>query len=115
MASMLRRLVVVLSVFAFLGGIAVQTPGALGAINDPTVMGHDEMGCAGIIHPPAQAGDMNRQAQIGALLGERQIRKLGDAWMHAGGNVVVVILLFTGWKGGELVYRHRVGVADPPN
>lgn len=79
------------------------------------------------------------------VLGDRQIRDLSDAWMHAGGNVlavlialfnfywryrhgqaaivpigiilslvVVLILLFTGWKGGELVYRHRVGVADPP-
>jgi uncharacterized membrane protein len=27
--------------------------------------------------------------------------------------VVVLILLFTGWKGWEMVYRHRVGVADP--
>lgn len=27
--------------------------------------------------------------------------------------MVVLILLFTGWKGGEMVYRHRVGVADP--
>ena len=26
--------------------------------------------------------------------------------------VVVGILLFTGWKGWEMVYRHRVGVAD---
>lgn len=26
--------------------------------------------------------------------------------------VVVLLLLFTGWKGGELVFRHRVGVAD---
>ncbi len=25
---------------------------------------------------------------------------------------VVIILLFTGWKGGTLVYRRRVGVAD---
>ena len=24
--------------------------------------------------------------------------------------VVVLLLLYTGWKGGELVYRHRVGV-----
>jgi uncharacterized membrane protein len=28
--------------------------------------------------------------------------------------VVVLILLFTGWKGWELVYRHRVGVTDQP-
>jgi uncharacterized membrane protein len=27
-------------------------------------------------------------------------------------GLVVLILLFTGWKGWELVYRHRVGVAD---
>lgn len=26
--------------------------------------------------------------------------------------IVVIILLFTGWKGWEMVYRHRVGVAD---
>jgi uncharacterized membrane protein len=77
------------------------------------------------------------------LLGDAQIRNLTDAWWHAGGNVVAVvielfnfflryangtsavlptglvlslivvcILLFTGWKGWEMVYRHRVGVAD---
>lgn len=77
------------------------------------------------------------------ILGETQIRNLQDAWLHAGGNVlaviieiynffsrqaagppavlptglilslvVVLILLFTGWKGWEMVYRHRVGVAD---
>ena len=27
-------------------------------------------------------------------------------------GLVVVILLFTGWMGGEMVYRHRVGVAN---
>jgi len=26
--------------------------------------------------------------------------------------IVVCILLFTGWKGWEMVYRHRVGVSD---
>ncbi len=77
------------------------------------------------------------------VLGDVQIRNLSDAWLHAGGNVVVVlielynwysrfehgsaaivptglilsliatlILLFTGWKGGEMVYRHRIGVKD---
>jgi uncharacterized membrane protein len=28
--------------------------------------------------------------------------------------IVVGILLFTGWKGWEMVYRHRVGVSDQP-
>jgi uncharacterized membrane protein len=77
------------------------------------------------------------------VLGEQRVRALGDAWWHAGGNVVVVlielynwiarysegtaavlpkglvlslicvvILLFTGWKGWELVYKHRVGIAE---
>ena len=77
------------------------------------------------------------------VLGEQRIRELNDVWLHAGGNVVVVVielynwysryqsgtvavvptglvlslivvllLLFTGWKGWEMVYRHRVGVAD---
>ncbi|RYG87469.1 MAG: DUF2231 domain-containing protein [Alphaproteobacteria bacterium] len=26
--------------------------------------------------------------------------------------ITVLLLLFTGWKGWELVYRHRVGVSD---
>ena len=27
-------------------------------------------------------------------------------------GIVVLILVFAGWKGGEMVFRHRVGVAD---
>jgi uncharacterized membrane protein len=77
------------------------------------------------------------------VFGDVQIRNLNDAWLHAGGNVVavvlelanfylrynggastasgtgvwislivVVILLFTGWKGWEMVYKHHVGVSD---
>ena len=77
------------------------------------------------------------------VLSESRIRMLQDAWWHAGGNIIAVvialynwylryasgeaavvpiglllslivvcILLFTGWKGWNLVYRHRVGVAD---
>ncbi len=77
------------------------------------------------------------------VFGDMRVRDLTDAWWHAGGNVVIVLielynwyarysegaaavvpkglilslivtcgLLFTGWKGWEMVYRHRVGVAD---
>jgi uncharacterized membrane protein len=79
------------------------------------------------------------------FLSEPQIRGLNDAWWHAGGNIlavlieagnwyirfangsasvlptgiilsaiVVCILLFTGWKGWEMVYLSRVGVAEDP-
>jgi len=77
------------------------------------------------------------------VLGDQRIRALNDAWLHAGGNILIVLielynwyarysegtaaivpkglilsliavagLLFTGWKGWEMVYRDRVGVAD---
>jgi uncharacterized membrane protein len=79
------------------------------------------------------------------FLGDRRIRALNDAWQHAIGNVIMVliqlfsfyeryrygtsavvplglslsfvavlIMLFTGWKGGEMVFRHRVAVYDEP-
>jgi uncharacterized membrane protein len=79
------------------------------------------------------------------FLGDGRIRGLSDAWQHAIGNVILVlvqafsfyqryrygasavvpmglvlslvavaIMLFTGWKGGEMVFRHRVAVYDEP-
>jgi uncharacterized membrane protein len=79
------------------------------------------------------------------FIGDVRIRNRSDAWQHAIGNVVAVlisllrfywryrygeaavmpagfimslvvvcILLFTGWKGGELVFRHRIAVYDAP-
>jgi uncharacterized membrane protein len=73
----------------------------------------------------------------------RGIRALSDAWLHAIGNVILVlvqlfsfyqryrygtsavvplglslsviavlIMLFTVWKGGEMVFRYRVAVHD---
>ena len=79
------------------------------------------------------------------FIGDARIRQISDAWQHAIGNVIAVlislfsfyeryrygssvivplglilslivvcILLFTGWKGGELVFRHRVAVYDEP-
>ena len=77
------------------------------------------------------------------FFGEPRIRQLTDAWLHAGANViavlieaynfyiryywggpgtapnglllsaaVVIILLFSGWKGWGMVYKHHVAVAD---
>src|SRR4029079_6814466 len=79
------------------------------------------------------------------FLGDARIRNLSDAWHHAIGNVILVlvqlfsfywryrygtaavvptglvlsliavlIMLYTGWRGGELVFRHRVAVYDEP-
>jgi len=78
-------------------------------------------------------------------LGDERLRRLSDALKHMLANVtavvlelvnfllrlknddfiasagvyisgvVVLILLYSGWKGGDLVYRHGVGVHDPSN
>jgi uncharacterized membrane protein len=78
-------------------------------------------------------------------LGDDRIRRLGDALKHMLANVaavvlelvnfalrlkdpdfiystgvwisgvVVLLLLYSGWKGGDLVYRHGVGVHDTSN
>jgi uncharacterized membrane protein len=78
-------------------------------------------------------------------LGDERVRRLGDALKHMLANVtavvlelvnlllrlrddtfidstgvyisavVVLILLYSGWKGGDLVYRHGVGVHDRSN
>jgi uncharacterized membrane protein len=78
------------------------------------------------------------------FFGDGRIRGFSDAWQHAIGNVVLVLiqlfsfyqrywygasavvpmglvlsliavcmLAFTGWKGGELVFHHRVAVLEP--
>lgn len=78
-------------------------------------------------------------------LGDDRIRRMGDALKHMLANVaavvleavnlvlrlnnpdfitstgvyisgvVVLILIYSGWKGGDLVYRHGVGVHDTSN
>jgi uncharacterized membrane protein len=84
-------------------------------------------------------------AGVTDYLGDERIRRLGDALKHMLANVtavvlelvnfvlrlknpdfidstgvyisgiVVLILLYSGWKGGNLVYRHGVGVHDTSN
>jgi len=84
-------------------------------------------------------------AGLADFLGDDRIRRLGDALKHMLANVtavvlelvnlvlrwgnpgfiestgvymsavVVLILLYSGWKGGDLVYRHGVGVHDRSN
>ena len=81
-------------------------------------------------------------AGLTEFFGDSRVRALGDAAKHMVANViavlieaanlylrlgnpdfigstgiylsglVVLILLYSGWKGGELVYRHGVGVLD---
>lgn len=76
-------------------------------------------------------------------LGDKRIQRLNTATLHAGANVIVVLLegsslyyrhkhgpagvvplglimslistlllVFSGWMGGELIYKHRVAVKD---
>ena len=84
-------------------------------------------------------------AGIADFLGDERIRRLGDALKHMLANVtavvlevvnfalrlknpdfigstgvyisliVALILIYSGWKGGNLVFRHGVGVHDSPN
>jgi len=79
------------------------------------------------------------------FMGDERVRRLGDAVKHMLANVaavvleivnfvlrlgsdepiakvgiylsavVVLILVYSGWKGGDLVYRHGVGVHDRHN
>ena len=48
----------------------------------------------------------------------RAVRRLVPAAVVPVGTIlslmVVGILLFTGWKGWQMVYRHHVGVSDQP-
>src|SRR5687768_792680 len=76
------------------------------------------------------------------FFGDARIRSGSTAWLHMGGNliavvlslinfwirlgdpaagvaaglwislIVVLLLLFNGWMGWELVYKHRVGVSE---
>ena len=80
------------------------------------------------------------------FLGDPRVRRIREAWLHMGGNLVAVLiaavnfylraaggavdavsplgvalsavtvglLLFNGWMGWALVYRHHVGVSDAP-
>jgi uncharacterized membrane protein len=87
-------------------------------------------------------GALAAMAGLTDFLGERRIRNLNASWYHFAGNllvilisafnwywhlqgpagivpwsiimsaVVVCLLLFTGWKGWEMVYQGHVGIAD---
>jgi uncharacterized membrane protein len=38
------------------------------------------------------------------------VDQAGGVWGVGASGLIVALLLYSGWKGGELVYRHRVGV-----
>lgn len=87
-------------------------------------------------------GALAAMAGLTDFLSDRTIRRVHAAWYHLFGNitavvlalinfllrlasdsgtysgmtwlslVVVLLLVFNGWKGWELVYRHHVGVSD---
>ena len=38
------------------------------------------------------------------------VDQAAGTWGVIASGVIVLLLLYSGWKGGELVYRHRIGV-----
>jgi uncharacterized membrane protein len=90
-------------------------------------------------------GALAAVAGLTDYLGDERIRRMSDALKHMLANVtaviielvnlvlrlnnpgfaqstgvylsgvVVLILLYSGWKGGDLVYRHGIGVHDTSN
>jgi uncharacterized membrane protein len=53
---------------------------------------------------------------VGSLLHYRSHSRDGNTAVVRTGivlsGVVVLIMMITGWLGGEMVYRHRVGVTE---
>ena len=70
------------------------------------------------LYPLDNAVDLTApDASLAIFKGNEAMMDAADAIMPTGlvlSAAVALILSFTGWLGGELVFRHRVGVADQP-
>ena len=68
--------------------------------------------------PGCRGGGGREVKGAAAPAGPSDTLELGDAAVVPTGLlislVVVLILLYTGWRGWEMVYQHRVGVSDQP-
>lgn len=82
------------------------TAGLIDFFGDPLVRGHGDA----VKHMLANLAAVVLEAvNLVFRLGNPDF--LGSAGIYISG-IVVLILLYSGWKGGELVFRHGVGVLD---
>lgn len=82
------------------------TAGLINFFGDPLVRGHSDAVKHMIANISAVALEM-----INLVLRLRNPDSIGSKGIYLSA-LVVLILLYSGWKGGELVFRHGVGVLD---
>lgn len=86
--------------------LLAATAGLVDFLGDPLVRGHGDA----VKHMIANVAAVTLEAVNLALrLGDPGF--IGSTGIYLSG-IVVVILAYSGWKGGELVFRHGVGVLD---
>jgi uncharacterized membrane protein len=88
--------------FAVLAAIA----GLVDFFGDPTVRGHSDA----VKHMLANMTAVGLEAvNLFFRLGDPDFIRMVGIYIS---GIVVLILLYSGWKGGALVFRHGVGVLD---
>lgn len=89
-------------------GMAVlaATAGLIDFFGDPLVRGHSDA----VKHMIANISAVALEA-VNLVLRLGNPDFIGTTGIYISG-IVVLILLYSGWKGGELVFRHGVGVLD---
>jgi uncharacterized membrane protein len=87
-------------------GIAVLAATLIDFFGDPLVRGHSDA----VKHMVANISAVALEA-VNLVLRLGNPDFIGSTGIYMSG-IVVLILLYRGWKGGELVYRHGVGVLD---
>lgn len=88
-----------------LAGLAA-TAGLIDFFGDPLVRGHGDA----VKHMIANIFAVTLEA-VNLVLRLGNPDFIGSTGVYLSG-IVVLILLYSGWKGGELVFRHGVGVLD---
>lgn len=86
-------------------GALAATAGLADFLGDKRIQGSD-----GVQHMLANVTAVVLEV-VNLVLRLRNPDFIGSTGVYISG-VVVLILLFSGWKGGNLVYRHGVGVHD---
>ena len=86
--------------------LLAATAGFIDFFGDPLVRGHSDA----VKHMIANISAVALEA-INLVLRLGDAASIGSAGVYMSG-IAVLILLYSGWIGGELVFRHGVGVID---